>query len=456
MQTEIKVRNFQCQLHPQEAVKRVLPKVEARKLLYCIDCMAETDPSLKSSFLSLEGFVNLIYSQILASKSYKINSSPPDNLMSFLEEEFDNFGKLSSSIAEQKKLIQDTMKGILNEITKNIQKIAEELIGNLDAQLVRFKRNYDEYKKRISKFFRTDFPDYLPISKDTIIQDLNASENIKELEIKIRTYLKEIDEIYLTKNQKENEAAIMENLTFYKNKLVESSASFPVAAMSNKEDFYAAYDHIKTGFANFYESISKITNEIPKLEPLQVDSFILSPIDLRVLKDIVISNRRVNLKLIYRAEKNNTNFDQIEEKINYPNGNIIVVGKTHKEGVIGYYRFFYKSPLGSDSEAEIKRSATLFDLKKKATRKDCKINIGRQGLYGLEESMLITSNQRNGSNFYYYEQINRFKLDLKMNDYLFLCIFMMNGFSMGTLDHDYWDKILYGITEFEIFEVEEY
>jgi hypothetical protein len=449
MDSNPKLRFFQCPCHPSEPVKRVLKQPAASKILYCVQCLMEADSGSTAFYVPVEVLVNEVYTSLVASKEVKIDAKPPESLLSILKEEESLMKKLADHIYDQKSKVNAQATKIERTLVEAIQKVKNEIISKLDSQLSALQANFAEFKKQLEKHFEYGKVSSIISSKQDIMRDLNSSLNFKELEKKVRNYLIEMEENERITNDitEVREMVVIDGIKHFKTKLQEITNQFPESILAKEELFSTQWTQLTQKLNDFVLHVGKIQNEIIPLRPLGIESSIISPANIEEIKNLVMpKERRLYLKLLGKLEKNASNYDEIGTLAS-TRKNIITIMKTHKGEVLGALR----CPLQICKEKDI--HAVSFNLTKNLKKEESKTQRFTD-YYVLSNSIFITSKKMLKGNRSTHESIKTHTLALNPQDYPALCVIHLeDGTHSGPLDKSYYEKRIQGIEELEVFEV---
>src|SRR5690349_17179128 len=123
MDSSFKLKSFECPYHSQEAVSRVSKLPNAKKTLYCVECIMEADKSVHSSLIQMNSLIDDLYKKLSQVKIQKVNTRPPESLTSVLEDQDSMIGQVMQHISKQKEYVCNNIKEIQDEFNQTLEKV---------------------------------------------------------------------------------------------------------------------------------------------------------------------------------------------------------------------------------------------------------------------------------------------------------------------------------------------
>mmetsp|Transcript_13828 Transcript_13828/g.11797 ORF Transcript_13828/g.11797 Transcript_13828/m.11797 type:complete len:89 (+) Transcript_13828:133-399(+) len=84
MDSSASVPQIKCDLHNNDVIVRVSKNPHSDKLLYCIECILETEGTAKKNLVPLKNFLDEAYEKAKSEQTIKIQSAPPVDLVRIL------------------------------------------------------------------------------------------------------------------------------------------------------------------------------------------------------------------------------------------------------------------------------------------------------------------------------------------------------------------------------------
>jgi len=128
-----------------------------------------------------------------------IEEKPDDELTSFLEFEEIRLKKLVEHIEAEKAKVEAGFKQIMKEFYKMCAEVQAEMFENLDKQYINLKSNYDYYRSKINRYYKSetsgkDDEDELILSESKIYEKINECDTIDDFEVLIKNILDDFEE----------------------------------------------------------------------------------------------------------------------------------------------------------------------------------------------------------------------------------------------------------------------
>jgi len=452
MDSKIKLKEFKCSQHENEPIKRALNQPYASKLFYCLECMVSTEPSLKSSLVPVESLIESLFNNAKELMDTKLTSEIPDSLTSVLADEETLTSLFTDYIYGEKQKVIQNCKQLEEAIITILHDSRDQLLKQLDIQLTLFKKNFEDYKKKLARQFVVEKKEN-NLTMESLVGELNECSNTAELETLIHNYLEEIEEIKQIRNYKSKDFRnnVIENLTYLRKKLDEMNRIYPESIFTEESEYETHSDKLLGAVQKFALNMENITNPITPLELMPFNSVILSQVHLPTLKNwIAPTQHQLTLKLLTRAEKDGSNFKMIAEGINNI-ANIVILLKTNKNQVLGCYKY---------SQMDITKRKTdntslSFNLTLKSFKEGAELGQLGDGYYELSQYLYLTPNRPIGLNDDLYNQLEGSEIKLNPRNYVCLCLNYLDSKEGPKPDMVQEDlrSILYGVEELEVFEV---
>ena len=156
----------------------------------------EADKSIRSTLINVGNLVDELFKQLSLVTVQKVDSKPPDSLLSVLEDEDALISKLIQHISIQKEEVCKNIKNIQDEVNQTLERTKETILLQLDFQLSTYKSNFEDFKK-ISKHFNygnNENEQTNEFSKESFLLQLNNRRSSMDLEMKVKSLLNEAQE----------------------------------------------------------------------------------------------------------------------------------------------------------------------------------------------------------------------------------------------------------------------
>mmetsp|Transcript_7338 Transcript_7338/g.6682 ORF Transcript_7338/g.6682 Transcript_7338/m.6682 type:complete len:266 (-) Transcript_7338:381-1178(-) len=146
-----------------------------------------------------------------------IEEKPSDELTSFLDFEDTHLAKLKDHIEAEKARVEAGFKQIMKEFYKMCAEAQAEMLENLDRQYINLKSNYDYYRSKINRYYKSETSgkedeDELILSESKIYEKINECETIDDFEVLVKNILDDFEENEGLKNETNKLAAIKDSM----------------------------------------------------------------------------------------------------------------------------------------------------------------------------------------------------------------------------------------------------
>mgnify|MGYP006976770403 FL=1 len=189
----VKLREFKCPKHPESKITRILNRATAPQILYCTQCVIDADPNLNPLFVPFERMLCEIQIQLENLDALKVDSKPPEMLaeLAYKQDSFNS--RFFQHIQKQKTRVVEYVRTIEDEVLKILRDHEQRLLAELDMQVKLYAKNLEEYRKKMNKFYSFD-EEHKTLTIEDIFEQVNASADITELDIRMRGFLNEFEE----------------------------------------------------------------------------------------------------------------------------------------------------------------------------------------------------------------------------------------------------------------------
>ena len=318
MEKKFNFPNIACPLHEDQTILKIDPSVNAKQVLYCIECVLESNnlKELPSSLLTLDKFINtaaLHYSASCFSPG-ETKSDPPLEFLDVLSSKGENLSKLEKNIDHGKKVIENIFKDLTDVIIEKINLKKKEYLQILDEQKASACNKYTFFEKQLKRTFpKQEDLLFLNPSKDELKTRLTKINTFSELS----TYVKGITEDMA---EDKNKISEISDMTKYLTALSEAIKSVeytkPVVEIQNL-NVYTLETPIKDILTKFLAD--KITLKNP-ISPDNVyygnypPSSIIGSSEWSLLKEWVPNKYNFQPKLLYCGTKDGMTSDAFHSK----------------------------------------------------------------------------------------------------------------------------------------------
>lgn len=444
MDSNLDIKDFECPYHSGEHIKRVLKQPMAKKLLYCLNCILESDTSLNNTLVTLESAIKDVHGKIASKPSATINSKPPDSLTSFLNDEDNYIAIFTEHILQQKEILYQKTKALEDHLISILHKARDKAALDLDTQLTLCKKNFQNYRNLINKTFSQDSKPQEPVTLDQIVSNVNNCRTALDLEAKLRSYLSEAESEGVDSGSQINMIVGLKNI---KEKIEFSFVKLPTSGYGDETYYNENTDALKNQFTPLVNALSKIKDPVLPLGNL-VASSLLTQSRLQSLKDL-LKNPSLNLRIIEKAARDRSNIQEVLDSIMMKE-NIVVLLKTSQNKILGSQRLNIE---------EVKDSK----LTQKVVHYSFNLNSGKSAMssYSLKHNKdfvyispnLLICQDRPDHVAHFTRTIKQLNIPVKPDQHLCMVYNYVDQQASLSMEKYYWEGVLTEVDELEIFEI---
>jgi len=130
---EATLKTFTCPIHKDEPVQRVNPKPSSGQVVYCVECIMETEGAIKSNLVTIKNLVEQLPESLNAKKNVKIGSRPPESFTDLFKNKDKDIQKFADFMNLQKEQVCKNYKIIQDSLLEIIEKSKQKALYEIDA-----------------------------------------------------------------------------------------------------------------------------------------------------------------------------------------------------------------------------------------------------------------------------------------------------------------------------------
>mmetsp|Transcript_24780 Transcript_24780/g.21985 ORF Transcript_24780/g.21985 Transcript_24780/m.21985 type:complete len:385 (+) Transcript_24780:92-1246(+) len=340
---DTQVKSFNCKLHPSETIQRVQVDACDESPLKCIECiLSEHNASQKGKYVTLKDFINQadkFYSDLREFSVFE--GGTPGEFVEFLTNEDEVVQKLQEHVNQEKLKVEQGFNDLIKTFGKLCKARKDEVYESLDKQLINVKANFAYYKSKLDRYFNPDATEDFIMNKSKIIDKINNSEVIEDLDLIIKNIKDDMQE-----NEKLAEAT--DKKQEIKNALSEAAKELQVQMKDLPKTIFFNYGEAREQIEKLEENVEKYLDKFTDIDPF-FNQFSLTQglgMDTKILKkhsDQVMVRKWLkehakmgNLKLVYRATRDGFSAQDFHSKAN-GHSHTIVIAKSNMNKIFGGY-----------------------------------------------------------------------------------------------------------------------
>jgi len=334
-----------CSVHASEVIQRIDLNPYARKQIYCLECALQNE-NPKILFTTLETLPNFLNMAGLFYENTKsklsITNGPPPQYLEVMAKQSEAFKGFADHIAKEKEKIEDVFEDIVANVIQKIDQKKKELLESLDLQLANISSQYNSFTKQMMKAYpRAQDIALLYPSREQLEQTVSTFKTPTELEHFVRSIKEDISQGKLAQNF--NELDESSKKTYFDKlvrKLKEYETSKPLVDIGN-------IDMAKIRVA-LQDTLDRLLNKNISLKaPIMegsltqtyLESNIVHPEDIALIKDWMPSLYQFNLRLLYRSSRDGANPQAFHAKCDGKGATLTIIKcmfeKSQKTSIIG-------------------------------------------------------------------------------------------------------------------------
>ena len=378
--TEIQVKRFHCQKHPNESIARVYLR-DISKPLICVECLIgiENSSNEKNNIISLKAFVDEIASSTEKGTNFDINrQNYPPELEDILKSEQETIEKLAAHIEKEKQKVDEVYEQVKERVLMILQKKRLELLALLDGQLHTFKQNYKRLKTKINKFFHGESENAFN-TKDELIDKINNFKQTYELESFVSNLLEEyLENKAILAQGKDYIEALKENIDTVAREIQSQSNHFPTSVLTNPSEFERVTKLLQ-------DEISKDLIKVNRIENPLIDIMLSGGVFeteilksnrklINTLKQWIIPEKNVKFSLLWRCSRDGWDWNKFYSRCGTSKPNLILAKVKENGQIIGGYTDQDWQPNSNYKESSFSFIFNLSQNKKYKLKKSLKMN----------------------------------------------------------------------------------
>lgn len=342
MSTEENLKEFYCQRHPDEPIKRIFIK-DVTKPLMCMSCLiAREDNVDRSEVKTIKTFIDEIIANAEETSEFDINrQNYPSEISEILDSEDASIAKLAEHIEKEKQKVEDAYEQVKERVLLVLQKKRVELTSLLDAQLHVFKQNYKRMKNKVNKFFHGESENNFTTKSD-LFAKMNSFSQTYELESFVSTILEELLENKVIFSQgKDYVEALKENIGAAAKQIKSQADHFPTSVLTNPSEFEKVAALLEKEMSKDLVQVNRIENP---LIDIMISGGVFETEILKgnhklvnTLKQWIVPEKNVKFKLLWRGSKDGWDWSQFYKKIGTAKPTLVLARVKGNKHIIGGY-----------------------------------------------------------------------------------------------------------------------